>query len=215
MNFGRFGQFYWSFSRWPSPGSAKNRSGSLRTHLLVTSSLLCECTAFPTLARVVQISSIVILWDELMAVWHKLVRMDKKLQMLLCHEKFLAFSPFKGALSRYSVIFCTILLWGKIMAAVHLSKAKRAQQVSCLSIIVAYIVLCSEIYATAPESLVSLERSSNQDNSRSIRGAPQACFGFHEFTPFFMGKLVFFFFFTFLILSQSPSSSERGMTLQG
>ena len=29
---------------------------------------------------------------------------------------------FKGALSRYSVIFCAILLWGKIMLAVHLSK---------------------------------------------------------------------------------------------
>ena len=28
----------------------------------------------------------------------------------------------KGALSRYSVIFCAILLWGKIMAAVHLFK---------------------------------------------------------------------------------------------
>ena len=28
----------------------------------------------------------------------------------------------KGALSRYSVIFCATLLWGKRMAAVHLSK---------------------------------------------------------------------------------------------
>ena len=27
----------------------------------------------------------------------------------------------KGALSRYSVIFCAILLWGKIMAAVRFS----------------------------------------------------------------------------------------------
>ena len=72
-------------------------------------------------------------------------------------------------------------------------QAKRAQQVSCLSIIVVYIVLCSKIYATAPESLASLERSSDQDNSRSIRGAPHACFGFHEFSPFYMGKLVFLF----------------------
>ena len=78
-------------------------------------------------------------------------------------------------------------------------QAKRAQQVSCLSIIVVYIVLCSEIYATAPESLASLERSSDQDNSRSIRGAPQACFDFHEFSPFFMGKLVFCFHFLDLI----------------
>ena len=31
-------------------------------------------------------------------------------------------TSFKGALSRYSVIFCAILLWGKIMAAVHHSK---------------------------------------------------------------------------------------------
>ena len=40
-------------------------------------------------------------------------------------------------------------------------QAKRAQQVSCLSIIVVYIVLymCSEIYTTARESLASLERS--------------------------------------------------------
>ena len=77
------------------------------------------------------------------------------------------------------------------MAAVHLSKRKRAQQVSCFSIIVVYIVLCSEIYATAPESLASLERSSDEDNSRSIRGAPQACFGFHEFSLFFITKPVF------------------------
>ena len=55
------------------------------------------------------------------------------------------------------------------------------------------------MYATAPESLASLERSSDQDNSRSIRGAPQACFGFHEFSPFFMGKLVFCFHFLNLI----------------
>ena len=31
-------------------------------------------------------------------------------------------STIKGALSRYSVIFSAILLWGKIMAVVHLSK---------------------------------------------------------------------------------------------
>ena len=30
-------------------------------------------------------------------------------------------APLKGALSRYSVIFCAILLWGKIMAAVRFS----------------------------------------------------------------------------------------------
>ena len=48
-------------------------------------------------------------------------------------------------------------------------QAKHTQQVSCLLIIVVYIVLCSELYTTAPESLASLERSSEQDNSRSIR----------------------------------------------
>ena len=61
-------------------------------------------------------------------------------------------------------------------------QVKRAQQVSCLSITVVYIVLyvSSEIYAIAPESLASLQRSSDQDKSRSIRGGPQACFGFHK-----------------------------------
>ena len=48
-------------------------------------------------------------------------------------------------------------------------QAKRAQQVSCLSMIVVYIVLCSEIYATAPESLASLERSSDQDVEDNAR----------------------------------------------
>ena len=38
------------------------------------------------------------------------------------HEGVKAKLIIKGALSRYSVIFCAILLWGKIMAAVHLSK---------------------------------------------------------------------------------------------
>ena len=79
------------------------------------------------------------------------------------------------------------------MAAVHLSKRSVLNKCPFLSIIVAYIVLCSELYATAPESLESLERSLDQDHSRSIRGAQQACFGFHEFSPFFMGKLVFLF----------------------
>ena len=70
----------------------------------------------------------------------------------------------KGALSRNSVIFCAILLWGKMNGGRASFQAKRAQQVSCLSIIKVYIVLyvCSEIYATAPESLGSLERSSDQ-----------------------------------------------------
>ena len=69
------------------------------------------------------------------------------------------------------------------MAAVHLSKRSALNKCPA-AIIVAYIVLCSEIYATAPEtceSLASLERSLDQewqDNPRSIRGAPQACFGF-------------------------------------
>ena len=101
--------------------------------------------------------------------------------------------PLKGALSRYSVIFCAILLWGKIMAAVIFPSEARSTSVLPVDYRSVYIVLCSEIYATAPESLPSLERSSDQDNSRSIRGAPQACFGFHEFSPFFIGKLVFLF----------------------
>ena len=45
--------------------------------------------------------------------------------LLLLKEKAIlkrtARTDFKGALSRYSVIFCAILLWGKIMAAVRFS----------------------------------------------------------------------------------------------
>ena len=116
----------------------------------------------------------------------------------------------KGALSRYSVIFLRHFVVGKNNGGRASFQAKRAQQVSCLSIIVVYIVLCSEIYATAPEtceSLTSLERSLDQewqDNPRSIRGAPQACFGFHEFSPFFMDKPVFLFSLGFLDLISKP-----------
>ena len=86
-------------------------------------------------------------------------------------------------------------------------QAKRAQQVSCLSIIVVYIVLCSEI-RNCTWKISSLEpfESSDQDNSRSIRGAPQPCFGVHEFSPIFYGQTCLFVF-TFLIISQSPTSS--------
>ena len=60
-------------------------------------------------------------------------------------------------------------------------QTKRAQQVSCLSIVVGYIVLCSEKkhnYTWKIASLQHVERSSDQDSSwsRSIRGALQACF---------------------------------------
>ena len=109
-----------------------------------------------------------------------------------CYQDQTGIVEFKVALSRYSVIFASFCFWGKNGCRAPF-QAKRVQQVSCLSIIVVYIVLCCEIYATAPESLVRLERSSDQDNSRSIRGAQQACFGFHAFSPFFMGKLVFCF----------------------
>ena len=105
-----------------------------------------------------------------------------------CH----IFTPVDQLFLQYPALRCTFTLFNDSLRHFFVWKnnggrasfqAKRAQLVSCLSIVIVYIVLCSEIYATAPESLASLERSSDQDNSRSIRGAPQACFGFHEFSP--------------------------------
>ena len=89
--------------------------------------------------------------------------------------------------------FCAILLWGKIMAAVHL--CKRSALNKCPACRLLWCTLCclakyAQLHLKASRVL---QRSSDQDNSRSIRGAPQACFGFHEFSPFFMGKLVFLF----------------------
>ena len=89
--------------------------------------------------------------------------------------------------------FCVILLWGKNNGGRASFQTKRAQQVLCMSIIVVYIVLCSEIH-NCTWKIASLERSSDQDSSRSIRGALQACFGFHEFFTIVQGKLVCFNF---------------------
>ena len=48
-------------------------------------------------------------------------------------------------------------------------QTKHAQQVSCLSIIIVYIVLCSEIYTTAPERLQALcDRRTNTAQDRSV-----------------------------------------------
>ena len=118
-------------------------------------------------------------------------------------------AALKGALSRHSVIFLRHFVVGKNNGGRASFQAKRAQQVSCLSIIVVYIVLVAK-YTTAPESLATLERSSDQYNSRSIRGAPQACFGFHEFSPFFHGQACLFVFtFKFLDLTSKPIVRER------
>ena len=46
--------------------------------------------------------------------------LQKKIFHIRAYDFGVQFS-FKGALSRYSVIFCAILLWGKIMAAVRFS----------------------------------------------------------------------------------------------
>ena len=58
---------------------------------------------------------------------------------------------------QYSVIFLRHFVVGENNGGRLSFQAKRAQQVSCLSIIIVNIVLCSEIYATAPESLANLE----------------------------------------------------------
>ena len=146
--------------------------------------------------------------DRSVVAWSAhLSKVQKKLAFKICLKRLARRSGsaaiVKGALSRYSLIFCAILLWGKIMAAVYLSK--RAQQVSFLSI------ACSEIYTTAPERSRVLnhwwcERSLDQDNSRSFRVALQACFGFHEFFTIVDGQTCHF---TFLVISQSPTSTGR------
>ena len=123
----------------------------------------------------------------------------------------------KGALSRYSVIFLRHFVVGKNNGGCASFQTKRAQQVSCLSIIVVYIVLCSKIYATAPESL-------KDRDSWTIVGPRQL-----KFDPWsstlkpvldsmilspFSGQICLFVF-TFLIISRIPTSFERGITLQG
>ena len=50
------------------------------------------------------------------------------------------------------------------------------------------IVLCSKIY-NCSWKIASLEWSSDQDSSRSICGALQACFGFHEIFTIVQGNL--------------------------
>ena len=91
---------------------------------------------------------------------------------------------------------CAVTLFGDFLRNFVVEKnnggrvsfqTKRAQQVSWLSIVVVYIVLCSEIDTAAPERL-----RADQHSSRSIGGALQACFGLHhEFFTIVQGKLVF------------------------
>ena len=90
-------------------------------------------------------------------------------------SKFVVIQHVKGALSRYSVIFLRHFVVRKNNGGRASFQTKRAQQVSCLSIIVVYIVLCSGIHKCTWK-IASLERSSDQDSWRSIRGAAKACF---------------------------------------
>ena len=94
----------------------------------------------------------------------------------------------KGALSRYSLILRHFVV-GKYIGGRASFQAKRAQQVSCLSIIVVYIVLCSKIYATAPER----SRDLNDRRTKSARNCPwrSASLFHHELFPNFIGKLGF------------------------
>ena len=91
-------------------------------------------------------------------------------------------------------------------------QTKFAQQVSCLSIVVVYIVLCSEMY-NCTRKIANLEPSADQDNSRSISGALQACFGFHDFFHHCWWENLSFHFLDHI--SNPNFVRERGMTLQG
>ena len=99
---------------------------------------------------------------------------------------------FKGALSRYSVIFWAIWLWGKRMAAVRLSNEARSTSVLPVDYRSVHCTVYRNIH-NCTWKIASLERLSDQDSSRSIRGALQACFGCHEHFTIVQGKLVFLF----------------------
>ena len=93
---------------------------------------------------------------------------------------------------------------------------KRMKQLPCSSppLVVVYIVLCSEIHNCMWNyiKIARLERSKYQGRSRLIRGALQACFGLHPFFAIVHGQPCIFIL-TFLIISQSLTSSEREITL--
>ena len=121
-----------------------------------------------------------------------------------------------GALSRYSVIFCTILLWGKIMAAVHFAKrhVRATTWVPCMPLIQVYFVLCSKVYTTAPEKFRSSEEDSSLIWDRSTE-LWNPVLNFRHFLPSFKSATTRqqrLFVRTFLISSQSPDSCEKSCT---
>ena len=91
-------------------------------------------------------------------------------------------------------------------------QTKRAQQVSCVSIVVVHIVLCSEIYTTAPErSRVLNDRRTNTAQDRSVELCKPVLDSMN-FSPLLMGKLAFHFLDH---ISKPNFVRERGLTLQG
>ena len=90
-------------------------------------------------------------------------------------------------------------------------QTKRAQQVSCLSIIVVHLVLYSEIHKCTWK-ITSLERSPDQECSRSIRGALQA-----GFFTIVQGKVVFLFSLSWSYLKDQlrPWERERDREREG
>ena len=97
----------------------------------------------------------------------------------------------KGALSHYSVIFLRHFVVGKNNGGCVSFQTKRAQQVSCLSIVEGYIVLGCEIYTTAPERLRVLnDRRTKTTQDRSVELC-KPVLDSTNFSPLLMGKLVF------------------------
>ena len=76
----------------------------------------------------------------------------------------------------------------------------------CLSIIVVYIVLCSEIHTAAPERSRLFNDRRTKKSQVKIHPWSSACFGFHQFFTIVDGQTLLS---TFLIMSQSPTSSKR------
>ena len=116
-------------------------------------------------------------------------------QNIPLHADFVKIFPSDGHLK----VHCHATQWifaqfgvGKNNGGCVSLQTKRAQQVPCLSIIVVHLVLYSEIHKCTWK-IPRLERSSNRECSRSIRGALQAGFGFHEFFTIVQGKVVFLF----------------------
>ena len=104
-----------------------------------------------------------------------------------------------------------------------LFQTKRAQQVPCMLLVVVYIVLCSEVYTTAPEkSCIRLEQSLDQDSKLKID--PWSCASLFRFQAIFLPSFkstiaaagqARLFIPTFWNSSQRPTSYERGTTLHG